>query len=121
MEKLAETIEFLKRLAVVIKNPDTKLSTDEVDNLKDAVDTLNKAFMDRMKAPFTDNTLMPFGKHRGTPLKDVPAGWLDWFMDQDWAEEKWPRLVEYCNGNIHAIEQELDEKSRDDFFSAAGF
>lgn len=30
---------------------------------------------------FTDETLMPFGEHKGTPLAKVPDHWLLWFQD----------------------------------------
>lgn len=44
----------------------------------------------------TDNTRMPFGKHAGTPLADVPASYLLWFYEQDWAEERYPDIYNYC-------------------------
>jgi exodeoxyribonuclease X len=31
---------------------------------------------------------MPFGKHKGIPIKDVPRGWVRWYMDQ-------PETTEY--------------------------
>lgn len=34
------------------------------------------------KKPCTYHT-MPFGKHAGKAMKDVPMGWMDWYMDQD--------------------------------------
>lgn len=30
---------------------------------------------------YTDETPMPFGKHKGTPLKDVPPSYLLWLYD----------------------------------------
>lgn len=33
----------------------------------------------------TDQSLMPFGKHRGKNMEDVPASYLLWL----WEEDKW--------------------------------
>ena len=42
-----------------------------------------------------DDNLMPFGKHKGQRLGDVPDDYLIWFLRQDWCE-KYPRLVDYA-------------------------
>jgi len=55
---------------------------------------------------YTDETPMPFGKHEGTPLKDVPADYLMWVADQNWLEE-WPSLEEYLTDNEQSIQMEL--------------
>jgi hypothetical protein len=31
---------------------------------------------------------MPFGKHKGEALADIPVGYLDWMIGQDWMDEK---------------------------------
>lgn len=31
----------------------------------------------------TDNDLMPFGKHKGKKMANVPASWLVWFYDEN--------------------------------------
>ena len=51
---------------------------------------------------------MAFGKHKGTPMKEVPAKYLDWFMDQTW-KDSWPNLVAYCQKNEKYIAEELSE------------
>lgn len=28
----------------------------------------------------SERMLMPFGKHKGEPVEDVPADYLDWFL-----------------------------------------
>ena len=37
---------------------------------------------------------MPFGKHKGELLGDIPIRYLDWVGDQDWVQEKFPELCE---------------------------
>lgn len=43
-----------------------------------------------------DDSKMPFGKHKGKRLGDVPDSYWRWFLEQDWCDE-WPDLVEYAN------------------------
>lgn len=43
-----------------------------------------------------DDTPMPFGKHKGKRLGDVPDHYWRWFLGQDWCDE-YPDLVEYAN------------------------
>lgn len=58
-----------------------------------------------MKIPKDDEYVMPFGKHKGAFLKDVPADYLCWFADQEWAD-KWPELLAYCKKNRQVLEEE---------------
>lgn len=43
-----------------------------------------------------DDSLMPFGKHKGQRLGLIPDSYWRWFLEQDWCD-KWPDLVEYAN------------------------
>jgi len=43
-----------------------------------------------------DDSIMPFGKWKGTKLGKVPDSYWRWFLDQDWCNE-WPDLVDYAN------------------------
>ena len=43
-----------------------------------------------------DDDEMPFGKHKGKRLGDVPDQYWRWFLNQDWCDE-WPDLVKYAN------------------------
>jgi uncharacterized protein (DUF3820 family) len=39
---------------------------------------------------------MPFGAHKGKPLRDVPDKYLHWLADQTWfTAESHPGLYEY--------------------------
>ena len=46
-------------------------------------------------AQFTDRSTMPFGKHKGSPVGNVPAGYWQWFIDQEFADE-WLDVKEYA-------------------------
>lgn len=70
----------------------------------------------------TDKTPMPFGKHKGVPLDQVPKTYLTWLFDQDGAEEKYPDLFDwFCNGNAAACatikEVNLDHEEEQIFLS----
>ena len=49
-----------------------------------------------MGTKLTDDSIMPFGKHKGSRLGDVPDSYWRWFLGQDWCDD-WPELVEYAN------------------------
>lgn len=62
---------------------------------------------------FTDESIMPFGKHRGKPLGEVPADYLVWLLEQDWAtSDKWEGIYRYALNNEKALMQEVEEQSR---------
>lgn len=48
------------------------------------------------RTELSDDDLMPFGKHKGQRLGQVPDSYWRWFLQQDWCNEH-PRLVEYAN------------------------
>ena len=58
-------------------------------------------------AKFDDNTKMPFGKHKGLKLEDVPATYLLWLLDQMMEDDDKARLVVYIMENKSALESEL--------------
>jgi uncharacterized protein (DUF3820 family) len=43
-----------------------------------------------------DDSIMPFGTHKGKKLGEIPDNYWLWFLRQDWCDE-WPDLVEYAN------------------------
>ena len=43
---------------------------------------------------------IPFGKHVGDQIGDLPESYMRWCLDQDWFEKQYPELVE-------AMENEL--------------
>ena len=58
-----------------------------------------------MKA-LTDGDPMPFGVHKGAPMRDVPATYLDWLRGQPWLSQ-WPAVAEYIEQNTHVIDWEF--------------
>ena len=36
---------------------------------------------------------MPFGKHKGSDIRDVPAHYLQWLEEQEWAHEQFAELM----------------------------
>lgn len=49
-----------------------------------------------MNTTLHDDDEMPFGKHKGERLGNVPDNYWRWFLSQDWCDD-WPKLVEYAN------------------------
>lgn len=47
------------------------------------------------REPTPDEDLMPFGKHQGYRLADVPDHYWRWFRTQKWRFD-WPDLLEYA-------------------------
>ena len=58
----------------------------------------------------TDTDPMPFGKHRGTPMQDVPATYLHWLWtnerDPMRAKAKTDPVADYIERNITALAKE---------------
>lgn len=54
--------------------------------------------------PWDESTTMPFGKHKGIALSDVPAQYLLWWFGENTAA--FPGLREYIEKNYDALENE---------------
>lgn len=59
--------------------------------------------------PLTDNDPIPFGTHRGTPMKDVPAKYLDWVIGQKWISD-FPQVQQYILNNLDRIHSEIPDE-----------
>ena len=57
----------------------------------------------------TDQSLMPFGKHRGKMMCTVPCDYLVWLYNQDWITS-WPDVKDYIEENWDVIEFEAENK-----------
>lgn len=60
-----------------------------------------------LKTHLTDQDPMPFGKHKGTPLQDVPASYLAWLKDQNCDH---PGVRGYIEDSWSAILKELPDR-----------
>lgn len=55
----------------------------------------------------TDDSLMPFGKHKGKPLRDVPDGYLLQLYD---AKKLSGQLKEYVENRIPVLRFQKEKK-----------
>lgn len=62
--------------------------------------------MGGMTSKFTDKTEMPFGKHKGVALGEVPASYLLWLGDQPDMRSKHPELYAYVDSGRQWLEKE---------------
>ena len=59
-----------------------------------------------------DDSLMPFGKHKGTKMKDVPADYLLWFFEEKSSalsstlSSQDETVLEYIDDNLEGVEEE---------------
>lgn len=54
----------------------------------------------------TDTDPMPFGKHKGIPMQDVPANYLHYLWANGLKEDKQSNVADYIRRNIGALKQE---------------
>lgn len=60
------------------------------------------------KTPWTDDTVLPWGKHQGVKLSEVPPTYLLWLYEQPWIRE-WPGLYSYLKRHEDVFIQERNE------------
>lgn len=58
--------------------------------------------------------IIPFGKHNGRDIKDVPAKYLLWLGDQDWIWKFGDIKKWILDNNDDLLEQAEEEKYEDD-------
>ena len=66
---------------------------------------------------YTDETPMPWGTHKGTPMGKVPPDYLLWLFKQDWIRD-WPDVHDYLVANQTAL---LQEDAKENPTSTDGF
>lgn len=59
----------------------------------------------------TESTLMPFGKHKGTPLGAVPASYLIWLLDEGGPTNR-PDIREYIEEREDELRAEAEAEKR---------
>jgi hypothetical protein len=62
--------------------------------------------------PINDDTPMPWGKHQGTPMRDVPPEHLLWLLQQNWLPD-WPGLWRYLQGRRKELEALKPKETED--------
>lgn len=55
-----------------------------------------------------DDSLMPFGKHRGTKMANVPASYLLYIYEQPWIKGN---LEQYIFENLDVLKKEVEENA----------
>jgi len=53
-----------------------------------------------------DNDIMPFGKHKGEKLGDVPARYLLWLSEQPDVSARLSGIIQYVEQNRAHLEKE---------------
>ena len=43
---------------------------------------------------------LPFGKHKGELVADIPNSYLEWLSGQEFVEDKFPKLFDIVNQEI---------------------
>jgi len=60
--------------------------------------------------PLEDLDPMPFGKHKGEAMQDVPASYLHWLWTTGgMKEDKLSPVADYIRRNINALKQEYKD------------
>lgn len=54
------------------------------------------------KEPLTDQSKMPFGKHKGALMVSVPMKYLRWLLEQPWIEQ-WPAIAAYARQRVGEV------------------
>lgn len=62
--------------------------------------------MDNIPVDFTDNTLMPFGVHKGKAMINVPAKYLLWLYNEGCNHAQ---VKKYITDNLDAINKEVSK------------
>lgn len=71
------------------------------------------------EAMWTDEKVMPWGKHKGQKLKELPASYLLWLYEQPWIKD-WHGLYLYLKKHEDQLmlERQQDDDDRDGEFTS---
>ena len=65
-------------------------------------------------AKLTDDSKMPFGKHKGEKMENVPARYLLWlYGEMEAKKQSQGPVFRYIKDNLKALEKEAEEEGRD--------
>ena len=60
------------------------------------------------KTPWSSDTVMPWGEHKGTAMDAVPADYLHWLLNQKWIPD-YPGLHAYLKRNSKDINEQYQD------------
>lgn len=63
----------------------------------------------KLEPEVTDETILPFGCHKGEKLGDIHNRYLSWLFAEKWFSEKYPKIHEYLEDRLEDYDPELDE------------
>ena len=72
-------------------------------------------------AKLTDTDLMPFGKHQGKVMANVPASYLVWAHGAITRNKKTADVLDYIKDNLDAIYMELKKEEMENLKNAKSF
>jgi uncharacterized protein (DUF3820 family) len=61
-----------------------------------------------MSYPLTDDSPMPFGKHKGTPMRDVPVSYFHFLWHNGMKNEN-GNVSQYIRENLDVLKQENED------------
>lgn len=61
------------------------------------------------KPALNDESLMPFGKHKGERMEDVPADYLHWLWTNGKERDRQCPVANYIRENLGTLKQEHED------------
>ncbi|MEO0797329.1 MAG: DUF3820 family protein [Verrucomicrobiota bacterium] len=62
-----------------------------------------------MNTELQDTDPMPFGKHRGELMQDVPARYFHWLWNNGKSKEQFCPVADYIRRNLNALKLEHED------------
>lgn len=56
----------------------------------------------------TDTDIMPYGKHKGKPMKEVPQGWFLYMYDRKLLKGE---ILKYAEENVPVLRHQAEKKN----------
>ena len=56
-----------------------------------------------------DTDPMPFGKHKGQPMEEVPASYLHWLWSQGLDKDRTSSVGDYIRRNLNVLKEEYED------------
>lgn len=110
-----DELEWVIKVTTMVKDQRAQgltLSIEEATKLvplTSPVSTAREGQENKYEPAMTDTDLMPFGKHKGVPLEDVPADYLGWLYQDGCSNIA---LKNYIWNSRNAINEEMKFKDK---------